>query len=247
MDDIEIIEDVKPIKKGNKKIIIIILAVIIALLAAFCVYYFIINKKNNDTPSPVVEENKDVISQEVKYELLKIIDLTEDGHKKLSEEQMKNLGLESNKYINLSSNDLLSTFINFSVDKDVIINELNDKDKKEIIFKYANTYDMLTVEDCSFYMDIELANKLIGLYGIDKVLFEANDLKDNKLNYNLSCSQNMNVKKVEDSLTFERVNNTIVVNYKIKLDDDINKTIKYTFNQKDDESYYLYKVNVKND
>ena len=245
MDDIEIIEDVKPIKKGNKKIIIIIVLIIICLLTGIGVFYFI---NNNKTTNEVVPEvKKEEIPAEVKFELLKIIGLSEDGHSLLSEEEIKNLGLESKNYMNLTSNDLLTTFINLDVDKDIIINELSDYYKKEIVFKYANTYKMIDIDNCSFYIDKELNDKIIKLYGIDLIKYDDSEIDGERYNYNLSCSQTKNITKIDDSIEFSKENDSIIITYKAILNDDIKKTIKFTFNQKDDESYYLYKVNVKND
>ena len=67
---------------------------------------------------------------------------------------------------------------------------------------------------------------------------------------------------VKDSLSYDINENDIIINYNVKLDEvneaiknlgkkeselgHINKSIKYTFKQYDDGSYYLYSVYVKN-
>lgn len=245
MDDIEIIEDVKPIKKKNKKIMIIIVLIIICLLTGVGFFFLTQNSKSENVEDK--EETTIEISQETKNELLKIIDLTEEGHELLSSDEIKTLGLDSQDYMNLSLNDLLATYLSFSADKDIIINELDDDLKKEIVFKYANKNKMTTVDNCSFYLDKDLLDKIKLLYGIENIKFEDSKIINEKYNYNLSCSKSKNIVKIVDSLSFERENNSINILYKVKLNDDISKTIKFTFNQKDDDSYYLYKVNVKND
>ena len=222
-------------------LMIIIVALIVALLFATNVISFNkkTNSKNTTTEETKKEENNE-IDEETKNELLSILGFpSQEGlDSTLWNWQTSFWYLDNGTYYMENMNEDFQNGVIYSY-------SMKNKLFKEIS---ANEYNY-----CSGGADSCLAISVDKYQEIAKKFNFKNIPTLKQYNgyylYYLSGTVYDETEKIEDNVSFKKNNNQIDVIYKIKYsndleyDDDINKTIKYTF-ENNEETYCLYKVVV---
>ena len=253
-------------KKGNKIIIVLIMIICIGL--GIGIGYLIFHNEDNEdnkgneheVQESVInnqEKNKKEIDSTTKKELLDILGLTETGLTK------------GNAF------GIQMLLLNFDVNKEIIINNLSQAKKLDIIATYSNDElikqisddDTPLCPDGCFGISEDNYNKIAKKYGITDNI---NSIFNSNLNYNnsdryyyLGKYKDLYLFNNASASLFDEASETIKDNYKMEIKDDdiyvtytldyyetysenINKTATYTFKQNNDNSFYLYSVYIKN-
>ena len=260
----------------NKNIKGIIIGLVIILLIGISVFfgynYFKLknesntnnNSINNNENSPVNNiNNNDGISSDIKKQVLSLIGLDESGFPRLDKETIKDLELTGNDYIDGGYYGIQAVFLS-EVSSSTIINDFSKEGKLRLIFNYAMTNNLSATvsgdeyEWCSAGSGLcdaidednyKLIAKKYGIKDDGDILFDGRKYKNYYLFF--SSGSVLHPQKIQDSLSFSKDNDDIVVTYEIKLhsinDNDESETInniyKYTFKINGND-YYLSKVDV---
>ena len=230
-------------------------------------------QQNNTQPQEQTQEQTPVypkvdneLSSATKEELLNLVGLTENGHKKEIYDDCKNCTEYGTPFT------IDDYFIQLDTKNvDLIINEMPISNIKEMIRVYANSNKMLVDK---VYTDDVLSNEyecLMPVGACDGISFDNYKIIAKKTNLNedgkkyfgkfeyynnyylfSTTGGTSGTFKIEDNFDFEKQNNNVILNYNIKglsIDNsgyNFNKKITYTFKQYADGTYYLHSVKVVN-
>ena len=254
----------------NKNVKGVIICLVIILLFGVSIFfgynYFKLknnesNQNNSNNQNNNVKENnaKNELSEEAKREILRILDLTETGFKKLTAQEKIDAELtETGDYIDVSSS-AFTLFLSLDSGKNRNIDSMSDYAILHLIYNYALKNNMTTtisgseVSSCDAgagYCDAitkEVYDKIAKKYGIKTSADSLFDSEDKYKNYYLFLFGGVSsmYEKVSDKLTFDLKNDDILVTYTIKSDEGTDVKIVFTF-KSNNKDVYLYSFDVEN-